>query len=353
MGTMGKEGAPRFLIVKTSSMGDVVHALPLVSDIAVNVPGATIDWVVEEGFAAIPALHPAVTRVVPIALRRWRRRLFAASTWSEFGAARRALQEHTYHRIVDCQGLLKSAWIARWATGPLAGPDAQSAREPIAARFYDMKFPVDRRAHAIARNRALGAAAFGYEARGEPRFGLRVAGQDSVAGTGAVATSGEPLPAEAQALTTVPFAVLLTNASRATKLWPDDRWVEVAAALHTRGLRSVLFWGSADEAARSQARAARMPDAVLAPRLSLAAIAAVMTRAQVVVGLDTGLTHLAAAAGAPTVGIYCDYDPSLVGITGESASLTASLGGVDHAPAAREVIDAALRVMDAGAARSR
>jgi heptosyltransferase-1 len=331
---MGIEGAPRFLIVKTSSMGDVVHALPLVSDIAAHVPGATIDWVVEEGFAAIPALHPAVSRVVPVAMRRWRRRLWSAATWRELGAARRALQEHTYHRIVDCQGLVKSAWIASWATGPIAGPDASSAREPFAARFYDLKFAIDRGAHAIARNRRLAAAALGYACDGAPRFGLRLA---------------DPPPPEAAALTTEPLAVLLTNASRATKLWPDDRWAEVAAALAQQGLRAVLFWGSADEQTRTRARAARMPRAVVAPRLSLAQIAAVMAQARVVVGLDTGLSHLAAAVGAPTVGIYCDYDPSLVGITGESPALTASLGGVDRAPAARDVVDAASRVMAARA----
>lgn len=329
---MPSEGAPRLLIVKTSSMGDVVHALPVLSDIAAHVPGATVDWVVEEAFADIPRLHPALARALPVALRRWRRSLFARSTWRELRAARSAMQVHTYHRIVDCQGLVKSAWVARWATGPVAGPDAASAREPIAARFYDLRFPVERGAHAIARNRALAGAALGYTPNGAPRFALRV--------PDIAAEPNGTLPAPGAA-----FAVLLTNASRATKLWPDDRWVEVADALAARGMRSVLLWGSEEEGERTRARAARMRDAIVAPRLPLARIAALLGRARVVVGLDTGLAHLAAALGAPTVGIFCDYDPALVGITGEVPEATASLGGVGAPPAAQDVIAAALRVM--------
>ncbi|GAB4468335.1 MAG: lipopolysaccharide heptosyltransferase I [Burkholderiaceae bacterium] len=326
--------APRVLIVKTSSMGDVVHALPMVSDIARAHPGATIDWVVEEGFAAIPQLHPAVVRVIPVALRRWRKRLAAPGTWREWRAAKAALRAQRYDRIVDCQGLLKSAWLARRARGPVAGPDAASAREPLAACFYAERIGVPRALHAIERNRRLGAAAFGYALDGAPRFGLK---------TPAVTGELRALAAER------PYAVLLTNASRATKLWPDARWAAVEAWLAARGLRSLLFWGSDEEGVRTCARAAGMRDAEVAPRAPLDAIAAVLAGARVVVGLDTGLSHLAAALGAPTVGIYCDYDPRLVGITGEAPC--ESLGGVNRAPDADEVIAAIERVLAASVAR--
>jgi heptosyltransferase-1 len=327
--------APRVLIVKTSSLGDVVHALPLVSDIARAHPGATIDWVVEEGFAAICRLHPAVARVIPVALRRWRRRLAAPGTWREWRAAKAALRAQRYDRIVDCQGLLKSAWLARCARGAVAGPDAASAREPLAAWLYAQRIPVSRTLHAIERNRRLGAAALGYALQGPPRFGL----QPSASVEGELRT----LTAER------PFAVLLTNASRATKLWPDARWAALEARLAAHGLRSLLFWGSDEEGVRTCARAAGMRDAEVAPRATLDVIAAVLARARIVVGLDTGLSHLAAAVGAPTVGIFCDYDPRLAGITGEAPC--ESLGGAGGAPGAEEVIAAVERVLAASAAR--
>ena len=99
--------SPRILIVKTSSMGDIVHALPLVSDLAAHVPGARIEWVLEEGFAPIARLHPAVERVHTVALRRWRKQPFAAATWSELRDARAELRARHYDRIIDCQGLAK------------------------------------------------------------------------------------------------------------------------------------------------------------------------------------------------------------------------------------------------------
>jgi heptosyltransferase-1 len=283
----------RILIVKTSSMGDIVHALPLVSDIAAHLPGARIEWVAEDSFAAIARLHPSVTRVVGVAL-----------------------------------GLLKSAWITRWSRGPRTGPDRRSARESIAAAFYDQKVAIPRDLHAVERNRRLGAAAFGYAIDTPARFGLRV-----------------PRVTPGLVPTDRRYAVLLTNASRPTKLWGDDRWRALEAALAEQGLRSLLFWGSPAESAATQQRASAMRDARVLPRVSLDVAAAVLAGATVVVGLDTGLSHLAAAVGAPTVGIYCDYDPALVGLVGDAPC--ESLGGVNAAPSAQAVIEAAARVMGA------
>jgi heptosyltransferase-1 len=321
--------APRVLIVKTSSMGDVIHALPVASDLARALPGATIDWVVEESFAALPRLHPAVARVIPIALRRWRAALARPSTWRELRAARRALRETDYRQIVDCQGLVKSAWVARWARGPVAGYDRASIREPLAARFYDRRVTVSRGLHAIERNRRLAAEAFGYELDGAPQFGLTVPAL-AVDELAAFAARG-------------PFAVLATNASRATKLWPADAWRAVEAALAARGLASALVWGTAAEEQATRARAAGMRAAWVAPRAGLSQLAALLARARIVVGLDTGVTHLAAAVGAPTIGIFCDYDPALAGIAGDAPC--ASLGGAHGGPAAHEVVAAIDRLL--------
>ncbi len=311
----------RFLIVKTSSMGDVVHAAPLASDLARRFPGAAIDWLVEEGFAAIPHMHDAVARVITVALRRWRATPLAAGTWREIRVAKTQLRQQRYDAILDCQGLLKSAWMARWARGPRWGFDRASAREPLAALLYTAVVPVARDRHAIARNRALGRAACGTDADTAPSFGL---------------TAPPLVDRELVEKTSAPYAVLLTNASRASKLWPDDRWRAVESALHAHGLRSLLLSGSAEEQRQTQRRAAGMSNAWVAPRGGLDTAAAVLARARVVIGLDTGLSHLAAALGAPTVGIFCDYDPRLVGIIGPAPC--ASLGGVGAAPTSETVI---------------
>lgn len=332
---MGPSGE-RLLIVKTSSMGDVVHAAPLASDLARRFPGAVIDWLVEESFAAVPRMHAAIDRVITVALRRWRRAPLAAATWREIGAAKAQLRAQPYDTILDCQGLLKSALMARWATGPRWGFDRGSARERLAALLYTNGVQVPRGLHAIVRNRALGAAACGTDAATPPAFGLRA---PPLSDSGLIET------------TSVPYAVLLTNASRASKLWPDEHWRAVEGSLNDRGLRTLLLAGSAREELASLRRAAGMLGARVVPRHGLDAVAAVLARARVVVGLDTGLSHLAAALGAPTVGIFCDYDPRLAGITGSSPC--ASLGGVGAVPKSAAAIAAVDRLLAAGAAAER
>jgi heptosyltransferase-1 len=317
------------LIVKTSSMGDVVHALPLVSDLARARPAATIDWVVEEGFAAIPRLHPAVDRVMTVALRRWRKALLKRATWAEIAAFRRELRAHSYDAVIDCQGLIKSALIAATARGPVWGHDRASAREPLAALLYRHPVSVERGQHAIARNRVLGAVALAYSMDDAPRFALQI----------------PPLVMpELADCTRRSYAVLLTNASRATKLWPVERWRAVESALAEHGLNSVLFWGDEAEESATRALGRGMRRAWVAPRATLDQLTAVLAGARIVIGLDTGLTHLAAATGVPTIGIFCDYDPKLVGVTGDARCV--SLGGVDRAPAATDVIAAAGRILD-------
>jgi heptosyltransferase-1 len=330
---------PRVLIVKTSSMGDVVHTLPMATDIARARPDATIDWIVEEGFAAIPRLHPAVDRVIPIALRRWRKDLFAAETHRQAAASKTELRAVAYDAIIDCQGLLKSALVARRARGPVWGPDRRSAREPLASFLYQHRIRVDFNQHAVRRSRILGAAALQYsidsainggvggETESVPRFGLRV----------------PPLSdAERAALPPV-YAVLLTNASRVTKQWPASRWRAVEACLVDLGLGSVLYWGSPAEQRETQARVEGMQRALVAPHTPLSRLASALAGARIVIGLDTGLTHLAAAVGAPTLGIFCDYDPALVGIVGDGPSR--SLGGVNRKPEVDEVLSAVERLL--------
>jgi heptosyltransferase-1 len=285
----------RLLFVKTSSLGDVVHNCPAVSDAARAWPDAAIDWVVEEAFADVAALHTNVRQVIPVAVRRWRGALFSARTWREIGAFRRALREQRYDRIIDTQGLLKSALLARAARGKRHGMDAASAREPLAARLYDVRHAIATGQHAVERNRQLVAAALGTSLPADCDYGLRAEGTPPI-----------ELP--------VRYAVLLTMTSRADKLWPEERWVELGRRLAEEGVRAVLPWGSAEEKARAERIAAGVRDAVVPRRLSVAELARVLGRAHGVVGVDTGLTHLAAALGVPATGIYLSTQARLTGL---------------------------------------
>jgi heptosyltransferase-1 len=303
----------RILFVKTSSLGDVVHNCPAVSDAARAFPAARIDWVVEEPFAAIAAMHPAVRRVIPVAVRRWRRAAWRPAVWSEIGAFRRALRAERYDAVVDTQSLLKSALISRAAAGTRHGLDRASAREWLAPLFYDVRHAVPRALHAVERNRRLAASALGFSLHDRIDYGLKVPAAEE---------SGH--------------IVLLSMTSRADKLWPEERWIELGREL---GAAAILPWGSAAERARAERIAAAI-GATVPPRKNLQEIARLLAEARVVVGLDTGLTHLAAALGVRTVGIYCGSEPALTGIYG--AAQARNLGAPGRPPAVAEVL-AALR----------
>jgi heptosyltransferase-1 len=310
---------PRILFVKISSLGDVVHHCPAVSDAARQVPGATIDWVVEEAFTGVAAMHRSVRRVIPVALRRWRGSLWQPAAWREFGAFRRALGAERYDFVVDSQGLLKSAVLARLAHGERHGFDRESAREPIAARLYDRRHAVPRALHAVERNRLLTAAALGYALADECDYGLRAEG-------------------EAQAAPQGPYAVLLTMTSRADKLWPEAHWTDLARSLAARGIQAILPWGSASERARCERLAATIDGARVPARMDIARLAQLMRGARAVVGVDTGLAHLAAALGVPAVGLFCGSDPALTGLYGSPRAR--NLGAPGAPPTTAEVLAA-------------
>jgi heptosyltransferase-1 len=308
----------KILLVKTSSLGDVIHNLPVAADIAARLPGAEIDWCVEENFADIPRLSPAVRRVIPVAVRRWRKTLFARGTWAEIAGLRQTLAGERYDAVLDTQGLLKSALIARQANGRRLGYAADSAREPIAARFYDGHFSVARELHAVVRNRQLASAALGYALPGALDYGITTPAID--AGW---------LPAG-------PFAVLLTATSRDDKLWPENDWIALGRQLVNRGLSPFFPAGNAGERARAARIVAAIPGAVAAPPLSIRELAGVIGRARLAIGVDTGLAHLATALRVPTVALYTATDPALTGLLGPG--FFRNLGGKGQSPAVAAVL---------------
>lgn len=291
-------------------MGDVVHALPALSDMQLAHPTIEVDWLVEAPFAAIPALHPGVRRVLPLAWRKWRTSLLTRTTHQAIGALRAELKRDAYDLVLDLQGLLKSVLWGSQARGLLVGYDRASIREPLAALFYRRRATVSRQLQAVERNRRLAAAHLGYAMPSSaPDFGI-------------AAPQGSWMPPE-------PCAALIPCASRPEKLWPEANWIAIGQRLAQAGMTPMVVWGSEEERARAH-RIAEACGGVVPPFLSVADMAAVLGRARQIIGLDTGFSHLAAAFGQPTIGIYCDHEPGLAGLTGPGP--VASLGGKAQIP---------------------
>jgi heptosyltransferase I len=302
------------LFIKTSSLGDVVHHMPALTEARRQRPDATFAWVVEEAFAPLARLHPGVGQVIPVAWRRWRKSLARPSTLAEIGAGLRAIRAHRYDKVVDSQGLLRSAVMARAARGRRHGYDRASIREPLAALFYDIRHSVSRELHAVERNRILTGLALGYTPQGAPDFGLDRA---------RFAASGPR------------YAVLLHATARPEKEWPEAHWIALGKMLGADGLDLVLPWGTVIEKARSERVAAALPRARVPERAPLDAVARLIAGAELVIGVDTGLLHLAAALGVPLVAIFAGSKPNLTGPVGNGP--LAVLGAHGAAPSVDEV----------------
>lgn len=310
----------RILIVKTTSMGDVIHALPAIKDLLQHFPDAHIDWVVEEAFADIPRLHPDIKQVYTVAIRRWRKQLFCSKTWQEMAAVKRAMAAQSYDAVIDMQGLVKSAWIARWAKGPRHGYDASSIREPLASHFYQSQYPISYQQHAVARIRTLAALSLGYPVPPTlPDYGLLPASSSEVELSG-------------------PFWIALHATSRDSKLWPSAHWVALGQHYAAAGLRIVLPWASEAEKARAEQIASQVPLAEVLPKMSLRQLAAVIPQAKFAVGVDTGLSHLTAALDVPIVAIYTDTEPAFTGVAAGCKAPAINLGGKGQVPAVEAVV---------------
>ena len=308
----------RILVVKTSSLGDVVHALPAITDIAALHPDIAIDWVCEEGFAGIPRLQRSVSRVIPCAIRRWRKTWWTSETRREIDAFKSALAEARYELAIDFQGLFKSAWIMRQVQTTRHGYRWNSAREPLATLAYDVRHRVEWGRHAIVRNRLLAAKAMRHADTGPVRYGL---------------------DAHASAAREAFTLVALHATSRADKSWPEPQWREVLQHMSQCGASVVIPWGSDAERERSIRLGAGIEGATVPERMEMAGLARLFADASIVVGVDTGLVHLAVAAGAPTIAIFGPTDPALTGVVAER-SPAANLGGNGQAPSAEQVIAA-------------
>ncbi|WP_415893128.1 lipopolysaccharide heptosyltransferase RfaC [Neptuniibacter sp. PT8_73] len=286
----------KVLVVKTSSMGDIIHTLPALTDAARAIPGVQFDWVVEENFTEVPSWHPSVNQVIPVAIRRWRKNIWSTLKSGEWSVYKQRLQTEQYDAVIDAQGLLKSAvLVTRLANGPSFGLDKDSAKEPLAARFYDSSVPVPKQQHAVERVRQLFAQALGYdlsEERGD--FNIR---QHFLKQTHREA----------------PYLVFQHSTTRFDKHWPETYWQALIKLAGDASWKIKLPWGSEPEQQRAQRLAEAHENAEVLPRLPLAEIATILTGANACVSVDTGLSHLAAALDTPNVILFGPTDPGLVG----------------------------------------
>ena len=287
-----------------SSLGDIVHTFPAVTSLKRRRPDAILHWLVKDQYVDLARMHPGVDRVLPRA------------------GGRTLLREAAYDAVVDAQGLIKSALIARQARGPLHGFAWDTAREPIASWLYRYRYSYAPSVHKIVRYRDLLARAIGVDADTVIDYGL-----------------GRPAaPAWIDPAARSGYVVLLHSTARAAKLWAEERWIALAQTLEARGLTCVLPFGNPDEQARARRVSQTLKRAVVAPPMSIVEAGALVAHARAVIGLDTGLTHLAAAFSTPVVGIFCDSEPVDAHPAGQGP--TAYCGGIGTPPSLAQVLDA-------------
>ncbi len=292
----------RVLIVKLSSLGDVVHAMPVVQDIRRALPSARIDWVVERGFAPLVRRCEGIGRVIECELRRWRKQPLASETRRAFGAFKSDLQRVRYDAVLDLQGLSKSAllaWLACLAPQgrryAMANQTEGSGYEAPTRWLANVALTLPAHIHALTRSRELSARALGYALPETMQFGLQA---QSLCGKDAISSVADQHGQQGGVV------ALVHGTSRADKLWPVANWVELARALHAQGLRVALPHGSDEEAQRAAEIAAALPNATVWPRLSLDDLVDRLGACAGVIGVDSGLSHIAVALDLPHVQVY-------------------------------------------------
>ena len=339
---------PKILLVKLSSLGDVLHNLPIVWDLRARLPDAQIDWVVEEGYVHLlaPLLskdgYKGIDRIIPFSLRRWKKNLLKLSTWQEFFAFKKQLQMTAYDVIIETQGLLKSAIVCSLAKktsntviAGLANATEFSGYEPIARSFYSQSVTVPTQSHAVDRSRWVMCSALDWpliDRSNAPQF--------------YPAQYIQSLPSPTQTLTqqlVAPYVLCFHSTAREAKRWPNHHWIVLGEELAARGYQVVLPWGNLAERVISEEIASQIPNALVPPAFSIEDAFAVIANAALTVGVDTGLTHLAAVLNKPTVEIYCDSP--LWKTEGYWSNNIRNVGDMQKPPTVTDVLQAATELL--------
>ncbi|MBS0290247.1 MAG: lipopolysaccharide heptosyltransferase I [Proteobacteria bacterium] len=293
----------RVLIIKMSSMGDVIHTLPALTDVSNIYPNIIFDWIVEPGFAEVPRWHKSVNTVIEAPLRRLRKTPWQALQSGEWIKLISAIRHTTYDAIIDAQGLIKSALVAQFAKGPVWGFDRKSVRDPVASLLYRNKVNVEKQQHAVEKVRQLFAKIFQYEVNTLPDYGI-----------------------DKNRLVNISYGdntvIFLHGTTWTTKHWPASYWCQLAAKVSSQGFQVLLPWGNDVENQRAklirqyceQKHCGLLP--IVLPKLCLGEITSLIAKAKGIVAVDTGLGHIAAAMAVPTVSLYGSTDPRLTGAYG-------------------------------------
>ena len=308
--------APKILLVKLSSLGDVLHNLPIVWDLRKRLPEAQIDWIVEEGYVHL--LEPlrttekfrGIDRIIPVAFRRWRKNLFSFKTWREFFAIRKLLQATTYDVVLETQGLLKSALVCALANksdqaivAGLGNATEHSGYEPLARMFYNQSVHVPLRCHAIDRSRWVMCSAFDWPLLNRNEEPPLFYPNNFAAQLPPLLLEGFKKTVQ---VTPAPYVLCFHATARAAKRWPNENWVELGNALSNQGYQLVFPWGSPEEMKVSDLIASQIPGAIVPRAFSIEEAYSLIAHAALTIGVDTGLTHLSAVLSKTTVEIYCD-----------------------------------------------
>ena len=336
---------PKILLVKLSSLGDVLHNLPIVWDLRARLPDTQIDWVVEEGYVHLlePLLSRdgfrGIDRIIPFGLRRWKKNLFSLTAWKEFFAFRKTLQSTTYSVLIETQGLLKSAVVcalAKKSSGAvvagLANATEFSGYEPLVRSFYNQSVQVPTQCHAVDRSRWVMCSALDWsliERSDAPKFYT----SEFIAS----------IPNSSVAGLRSPYVLCFHSTAREAKRWSNANWIALGKDLSARGYQVVFPWGNAAEKAVSQLLASQIPGALVPPAFSIEEAFSVIAGAALTVGVDTGLTHLAAVLNKPTVEIYCDSP--LWKTEGYWSDRICNVGDIENPPSIQEVLDASLKLL--------
>lgn len=280
------------LIVRVSSLGDIVHNMPMLADIKHHYPDADIDWVVEEAYVNLVLLNQYVRYVFPIALRRWRQNLYSMHTYKEISLFFHNLRQYKYNIVFDTQGLLKTGVIMRCARSSqrigLANSTKGSSYEVISRVFHTYSVPINIYTHAVLRARIVAAAALGYKINQRVNFGLL---EDKISNF---------------TLSKKFYAIFFHGTTRVAKLWPIKCWVFVARLLNKRKMPVLLPWSTLEEKETAYMLAKHVPNVIVLPSLSLIKLVMLIKYASLIIGVDTGLTHISAALCRPTIELYCD-----------------------------------------------
>lgn len=287
----------KILLIKMSSMGDIFHTFPAITDLKTHCPDIEIDWVVEDGFKEIVNWHPSINQVIPINLRQWMKQRNSKS-WQEFQAWRKQLLNKQYDLVIDAQGLVKSAIISKLAkANSIHGFDKKSAREAIASFFYQQKYSITKEQHAVERTRQLLGQVFNYHPAAALNFGIK--------------QNFAHIKTDPQKL------IFIIGTSWVTKLWATEHWQTLANIAINQGYQVEIVWGSPSEQAIADDIIRQCPQATRTQgRLSITTIAEKLVGAAAVIGLDTGFSHLAGALETPTIALYGATSPTKVGLIG-------------------------------------